>query len=67
MFPTRLDDLIIEPNQPVIVPVWSIHRDPEYYDNPEEFRPERWLKSNPNPPQKTAYLAFSVGPRMCIG
>jgi cytochrome P450 len=46
---------------------WVVHRDPRWYDSPEEFRPERWegdlLKRIP----RFAYFPFGGGPRQCIG
>ena len=46
---------------------WVVHRDPRWYDTPEEFRPERWeddlLKQLP----RFAYFPFGGGPRQCIG
>jgi cytochrome P450 len=46
---------------------WIVHRDPRWYDHPEQFLPERWeghlLKKIP----RFAYFPFSFGPRQCIG
>ena len=41
-------------------------RDPNVFDDPEEFRPERWLdKSKKYHP--FASLPFGHGTRMCVG
>ena len=42
-----------------------MHRSPRYFDDPEQFKPERWL----NPPQlpQFAYFPFGGGSRKCIG
>src|SRR5437773_7629449 len=46
---------------------WVVHRDPRWYDAPEEFRPEGWeddlLKRLPG----FAYFPFGGGPRQCMG
>ena len=46
---------------------WVMHRDPRYFDNPEEFRPERWFDERVKQLPKYAYFPFSGGPRVCIG
>lgn len=49
--------------------IQGIHRDPTYWQRPEEFIPERWLVAPGHPlhPVKGAYRPFSHGPRNCIG
>jgi cytochrome P450 len=46
---------------------WVVHRDPRWYDNPEQFIPERWtgdlLRKNP----RFAFFPFGFGARQCIG
>ncbi|CAH0587841.1 unnamed protein product [Chrysodeixis includens] len=51
----------------VHLPVYYLHHNPEYFPEPEQFRPERFLgeeKKNINP---YTYLPFGEGPRTCIG
>jgi cytochrome P450 len=54
-----------------------LHRDPRWWAEPDQFRPDRWLRRVPGeadrfdpkaPGQpRGAYLPFGAGPRMCIG
>ncbi|GAP84938.2 putative Cytochrome P450 [Rosellinia necatrix] len=45
---------------------WATSRNPEYFDRPEEFRPERW--TDPNSTDVTeASQPFSLGYRACMG
>ncbi len=46
---------------------WSVHRDPRYFERPEEFIPERWADGLAKRLPRCAYFPFSVGPRVCIG
>jgi len=47
---------------------YSQHRDTKYWDNPEEFRPERFLDSEGNliTGRVNAWVPFGVGQRMCV-
>lgn len=53
------------PQTMVMVSAWVLHRDPKHFDEPEVFRPERWL--TPKPVPRYAYMPFGGGPRICIG
>ncbi|CAB3229180.1 unnamed protein product [Arctia plantaginis] len=48
----------------VLINIHQIQRHPELYENPLKFRPERFKVPLPNP---FNWIAFSAGPRNCIG
>ena len=56
------------------VPHYGIHHNADYYAQPFEFKPERWISgSEPSVTAdsinvaQSAFCAFSIGPRGCIG
>ncbi|NEU56318.1 cytochrome P450 [Halorussus sp. MSC15.2] len=49
------------------LPVFEIHRDERFYDDPDEFRPERWRDDFESELPEYAYFPFGGGPRHCIG
>lgn len=62
-------DMTIPKGTSIFIPVLGFHRDPEIYENPMEFKPERFLDS-PNgggTAEGIFYTPFGDGPRNCIG
>jgi cytochrome P450 len=45
----------------------SMHNDPRWYPNPEQFNPDRWSDDFKQKLPRFAYFPFSGGPRLCIG
>ncbi|MER6910094.1 cytochrome P450 [Streptomyces sp. NPDC000594] len=43
---------------------YVVHRRPEFYPDPDAFDPDRWAGG---PPDRTRYMPFGGGPRICIG
>ncbi|XP_063825325.1 uncharacterized protein LOC135074873 [Ostrinia nubilalis] len=60
-------DFIVRAGEVIVIPVYSIHRDPKYFPDPEKFDPERFSEENKHKIQPFTYLPFGAGPRNCIG
>lgn len=59
----------VEEDVTVSVPTYTLLRDPETFENPDCFIPERWLTCDEVQKAKMmkVHLPFSIGPRACIG
>eukprot|EP00180_Rhodochaete_pulchella_P002392 Plantae.Rhodophyta-Rhodochaete_pulchella.ctg36197.p1 GENE.Plantae.Rhodophyta-Rhodochaete_pulchella.ctg36197~~Plantae.Rhodophyta-Rhodochaete_pulchella.ctg36197.p1 ORF type:complete len:511 (+),score=63.60 Plantae.Rhodophyta-Rhodochaete_pulchella.ctg36197:280-1812(+) len=61
--------LRIGPNTTIAIPIYVVHRDPDVYENPDDFIPERWDSKSPSykPIHPFAFQGFSAGVRNCVG
>ncbi|KAL6425688.1 hypothetical protein ACFW04_009650 [Cataglyphis niger] len=58
----------IKKGDSIWIPVYGFHHDPQYFEEPEKFDPERFLGERKKETLNCgAYLPFGMGPRMCIG
>jgi cytochrome P450 len=58
---------VIAKGSEVVMSQYAMHRHPRYFDDPEQFKPERWENDFAKTLPKFAYFPFGGGPRMCIG
>ena len=49
----------------IIMSPYFIHRNPEYWSEPDSFKPERWLEEKEMQPG--TYVPFGWAPKSCIG
>lgn len=62
----KMGDYVIPRGVELITLVSQLHRDPEYFPDPERFCPDRFFGGR-RPDSPFAYIPFSAGPRNCIG
>nr|ADW23116.1 gossypol-induced cytochrome P450 [Helicoverpa armigera] len=63
-FPSGLK---VEKGLRIFLPLYHLHHNPEFFPDPEEYRPERFLPENKDKIKPYTYMPFGEGPRLCIG
>ncbi len=63
----KIADTDIKPGDRIVMFAYGVHHSPKYWDNPEEFRPERWLGDAAKKRKPYTYVPFGGGKRSCIG
>jgi cytochrome P450 len=69
---TVLQDVVLEGYQlrkgdALILSPYVIHRNEQYYPEPESFRPERFTPEQEKQRPRHAFMPFGGGPNVCIG
>ena len=57
----------IPPGTNVLLPLYLLHRHPQFWEDPDAFRPERFAPGHETERTRFAYMPFAAGPRHCIG
>lgn len=61
-----LDGVTFPAKTPFFVPIWAIHNNEKYWEEPNKFNPERFEK-DPQLKNSSVFMPFGLGPRMCLG
>ncbi|CAM8909561.1 unnamed protein product [Rhodiola kirilowii] len=67
---TQVGNYTVPEGVRIFINAWAIHRDPTIWENPLEFKPERFLKSETKwdfSGQDLRYIPFGCGRRICPG
>ncbi|MCC5916175.1 MAG: cytochrome P450 [Cryomorphaceae bacterium] len=59
----QIGNLEVKPGDTFFISSYALHRNPEFWDRPNDFIPERFA----NEPQKYTYVPFGAGKHTCIG
>ena len=51
----------------VLISMYTTHRDPRFFAEPDAFRPERWLDGLEKLLPRGAFIPFGMGSRKCVG
>jgi len=65
--PCLVSGYLIPKGTRVVTNVWAIHMDPEVWDDPSEFRPERFLTRSTHGTREFSFFPFGSGRRRCPG
>jgi cytochrome P450 len=60
-------EMTIPENTVMTLDIKSVHRNPQVWQDPDEFRVERWLNTDDKTDKRLGYCPFGGGPRICIG
>jgi cytochrome P450 len=65
--PVHMRDKHIKAGSMISVSPWLMHRHRRYWNDPDRFDPDRFDRTDTVEAQRTAYLPFSKGARVCLG
>ncbi|MFC7305495.1 cytochrome P450 [Streptomyces monticola] len=63
----ELGGVSVPPGTEIAFSLYALHRDPELYENADEFDPDRWLPERRAAIGREEFVPFGSGNRKCIG
>jgi cytochrome P450 len=63
----QLGDYALPAGTGLTIPIYALHRHPDFWSEPEVFDPERFAANQVAARHKYAFIPFGSGPRLCIG
>ena len=63
----RIGDVTLPAGSYLNTVIWAVHLNPEFWNNPHVFDPERFSPERMKRRHTFAYLPFGAGPHRCIG
>lgn len=61
------NSFIVKKDTQIIIPIFAIQRDENYFPNPTQFDPERFSPENKANILPYTLISFGSGPRRCLG
>lgn len=65
--PTPLGDYVLPADAAVLISPYVTHRDPDHWEDPSRFDPDRFLPDAAAARHPFAYIPYGGGPMACIG
>jgi cytochrome P450 len=65
--PEQLGGFELPAGARVLINLFNIQRHPEFWEEPDAFRPERFLPGSAPSRHRLAFMPFGAGPRVCVG
>lgn len=60
-------DRVIPSGANVFIPIYTLNRSEDVFENADAFNPERFLNDDKLKENPFSYIPFSAGPRNCVG
>lgn len=66
---TMLGGFFIPSDTNIVIPLWHIHHNPDFWPDPEKFDPDRFSSETKASESRhpMSYIPFGAGPRSCVG